>query len=168
VVSEYCAAFAELLDSYAAKGQYPMNGPIEIRVSGLNHTGEVALAGAVEPSLSALRPRPDRPQWDCAVWLDALTLAGTPESDRFCAELEQWLFGNYTGDYAAVRVEWAKGWGYTAKGAWTDPGLLRGGIPGSLTLGQPAGTGWADAIRTLDGYDPHRIFSNTFLDELLV
>jgi hypothetical protein len=24
------------------------------------------------------------------------------------------------GDYAGVRVEWSKGWGYTPAGAWTN------------------------------------------------
>lgn len=165
VIHDYCSAYTDLLRSYEARGSYPMNGPLEIRVSGLNGASEVALPGALEPQLSALRPQPGQ-DWDCAVWLDALTLPGTPEADRFCAELEAWIFGHYTAPQAGVRVEWAKGWGYTPAGAWTNDAILGQGIPASLTRGQGPGDGWAAAARTLDTYDPQRIFGNDFLDGL--
>ena len=167
VVSEYCAFFRELIRRYRDRGEYPMNGPIEIRVSGLNRAGEVALPGALEPQLSALRPRPDHPEWDCAVWIDALTFPGTPGENRFKTELEAWLLGNYTGDYAGVRVEWAKGWGYTGRGAWTSDAVLEETIPASLSAGQAPGDGWRAAVAALDRFDPGRIFSNPFLDRLM-
>jgi FAD/FMN-containing dehydrogenase len=166
VVSEYCGAYRELIHQYQDRGEYPMNGPIEIRVTGLNRSGEVALPGALEPQLSALRPRPDHPDWDCAIWIDALTFPGTPGENRFKTELEAWLLGNYTGDYAAVRVEWAKGWGYTGSGAWTSPGVLGGAIPASFQAGQDRDDGWGAALAALDRYDPGRVFSNAFLDRL--
>jgi FAD/FMN-containing dehydrogenase len=167
VVSEYVAAFRDLLDRWRARGQYPMNGPIEIRVTGLNRAGEALLPGALEPQLSALRPRPDHPGWDCAVWLDALTFPGTPGENEFKAELEAWVLGNYTGDYAAVRVEWAKGWAYTERGAWTSRALLERALPESFAAGQGRGDGWQAALAALDRYDPARIFSNPFLDRLM-
>jgi hypothetical protein len=165
VVSEYYAAYKELIAQYQGRGEYPMNGPIEIRVTGLNQAGEVLLPGALEPQLSALRPRPDHPSWDCAVWLDALTFPGTAGANRFKTELEAWLLGNYTGDYAGVRVEWAKGWGYTERGAWTSDAVLGQGIPDSLAAGP--GDGWSAALAALDSYDPGRVFSNPFLDRLM-
>ena len=166
VVSDYYGAYRELIARYAARGEYPMNGPIEIRVTGLDRTGEVMLPGALEPQLSALRPRPDHPDWDCAVWLDALTFPGTPMENPFKAELEAWLLGNYTGEYAAVRVEWAKGWGYTEAGAWTSPEFLGRTLPASLSAGQGPDDGWSAALAALDRFDPGRIFSNPFLDRL--
>jgi len=167
VVSEYCAAYRDLIDRCRARGQYPMNGPIEIRVTGLNRPGEVLLPGALEPQLSALRPRPDQPGWDCAVWLDALTFPGTPGENVFKTELEAWMLENYTGDYAAVRVEWSKGWGYTGRGAWTSDGLLDHALPDSFSAGQAQGDDWQAALAALDRYDPARIFSNPFLDRLM-
>ena len=121
---------------------------------------------ALEPQRSALRPRPDQPGWDCAVWLDALTFPGTPGENDFKTELEAWLLGNYTGDYAAVRVEWAKGWGYTGRGAWTSPEFLGRTLPDAFSAGQGPDDGWSAALAALDRYDPRRIFSNPFLDRL--
>jgi FAD/FMN-containing dehydrogenase len=167
VVSDYCAAYGELIAQYQARGQYPMNGPLEIRVTGLDRASEVMLPGALEPQLSALRPRPDHPSWDCAVWIDALTFPGTPEENAFKTDLEAWVLGNYTGDYAGVRVEWAKGWGYTPRGAWTSAQLLERALPASLTAGQAPGDDWNAALATLDRYDPGRVFSNAFLDRLM-
>jgi hypothetical protein len=167
VVSEFHLAFSDLAARYQAWGQFPMNGPIEIRVTGLDQPGEVLWPGALEPQLSALRPRPDHPDWDCAVWLNALTFPGTPGENSFKTELEDWVLGNYTGDYAGVRVEWAKGWGYTGRGAWTRASILGSAIPGSLSTGQRPGDDWEQALATLEGYDPGRIFSNPFLDWLM-
>jgi hypothetical protein len=48
-----------------------------------------------------------------AVWLDLLTFPGTPYAEHFYREIEEWLFTTYSGDYALVRPEWSKGWGYT-------------------------------------------------------
>jgi FAD/FMN-containing dehydrogenase len=162
VVSEFYLAYGSLIAKHQDRGEFPMNGPVEIRVTGLNQAGEVLLDGAVEPALSALRPWPGRPGWDCAVWIDALTFPGTPGADAFKTELEAWVLGNYAGAYAGVRVEWAKGWGYTGQGAWTSPGVLGETIPGSF-----APEDWNAALAVLDGYDPGRIFSNPFLDRLM-
>ena len=167
VVHDFTSFYRSLVASYQARGEFPMNGPVEIRVTGLDQAGEVALAGALEPQLSALRPRPDRPGWDCAVWLDALTFPGTPAANSFFTELETWLLAHYTGDYADVRVEWSKGWGYTPAGPWTREALLTSGIPEACQRGQAADDGWAAALRTLNALDPHRLFSNPFLDRLL-
>ena len=167
VVSEFRDAFAGMVRRCQARGEFPMNGPVEIRITGLNQPGEVGLAAARTPQLSALRPRPDHPDWDCAVWIDALTFPGTPGENAFKTELEAWILGNYTGDYAGVRVEWAKGWGYTPAGAWTSAGVLAGSIPGSLSAGQDPEDAWDAALAALDRYDPGRIFSNPFLDRLL-
>jgi hypothetical protein len=46
------------------------------------------------------------------------------------------------------------GWAYTVDGPWTDAGVV--GAAGSSA-----------ASSTLDGFDPHRVFSNAFLDALL-
>jgi hypothetical protein len=167
VVSDFYTYYTNLLDQYEANGQYPMNGPIEFRVTGLDVTGDVDLSGAQQPQLGPLRPRPDQPAWNCAVWIDALTIPGTPNADEFYAQLESWMLSNYTGSYAAVRFEWSKGWAYTSSGGWSNTSVLGTTIPATYTTGQAAGDGWANALATLDSYDPYRVFSNPFLDQLM-
>ncbi|AUX46488.1 FAD-linked oxidase [Sorangium cellulosum] len=165
VVAEFTSAYQSKLDTYCAQGRFPINSPVEIRVTGLDDPGDVEVAGAETPALSAARYRPDHPEWDVAVWLDVLTFPGTPDADVFYAEIEAWIFSNYTGSYATVRPEWSKGWGYTGAGAWTNTSVLTSTIPAELESGPSPG--WTFAVTTLDRYDPHRVFSNPFLDALL-
>jgi hypothetical protein len=136
-------------------------------VTGLDTPSDVEIASATSPQLSALRLRPDQPNWDVAVWFDILTMPGTPYADQFYRGIEQWMFSNYTGSYAAVRPEWSKGWAYTTTAAWSDPTMLGSTIPNALRAGQSVGDNWDSALATLDTYDPHRVFSNAFLDSFM-
>ena len=167
VVSDFYSYYTGLINQFASNGQYPMNGPIELRVTGLDQTSDVGVSGAQQPQLGVLRPRPDQPSWNCCVWIDALTIPGTPHANDFYTELEAWMFQNYTGSYAAVRFEWSKGWAYTSAGGWSNASMLSSTIPAMYTTGQAAGDGWSAALATLDAYDPARIFSNPFLDTLM-
>ncbi|XXY44886.1 cholesterol oxidase substrate-binding domain-containing protein [Sorangium sp. So ce269] len=165
VVSEFASVYQSKLDAYRSQGRFPINSPVEIRVTGLDDPSDVDVAGAEAPALSAVRRRPDHPEWDVAVWLDILTFPGTPDADAFYAEMESWIFSNYAGSYATVRPEWSKGWGYTEAGAWTSTTMLTSTIP--LEFESGPSPSWSFAIATLDRYDPHRIFTNPFLDALL-
>ncbi|MEZ4216548.1 MAG: cholesterol oxidase substrate-binding domain-containing protein [Myxococcota bacterium] len=166
VVHEFVQRYQQQLSSYMAQGKYPINGPMEIRVTGLDEPGEVQHASPQPPALSALVERTDHPEWDVAVWLDLLTVPGTPDAGAFYAELEAWMYQNYSGNYAAVRVEWSKGWGYTSAGPWTSAAMIDDIVPESLRIGRPPGQDWDDAITRLDALDPHRVFTNAFLDDL--
>ncbi|MGC9669306.1 cholesterol oxidase substrate-binding domain-containing protein [Planosporangium sp. 12N6] len=165
VVHEFTRFYSRRLDEYAAAGRFPVNGALEIRVTGLDRPGDTGLPGAVPAALSALSPRPDHPDWDVAVWFDVLTLPGTAYAGEFYREVEQFLFTTFAGSSAATRVEWSKGWGYTDRAAWSEPATLTGRIPASFPAGPD--TGWRWAVDTLDRYDPHRVFTNPFLDALL-
>jgi len=167
VVYEFYTYYSNLVNQYAANGQYPMNGPTEFRVTGLDQTSDVVMSGAQQAQLSALRPRPDQPSWNCAVWIDALTIPGTPHADEFYTQLEAWLLSNYTGTYAGVRFEWSKGWGYTTTSAWSNTTALGTTIPAMYSTGQAAGDGWSAALATLDSYDPNRIFAGPLHDQLM-
>ena len=164
VVSDFTTYYQHRLAAYRRRGQYPMNGPVEIRVTGLDVPTDVDEGEAVPPALSAVRPRPDHPEWDVAVWLDVLTIPDTPYANQLFQEIETWLFSHY-GD-AAVRPEWSKGWAYTEAAAWTSQPVLTHTIPDAYRAGQSAGDDWDWAIATLAAYDPHRIFSNEFLDRI--
>lgn len=166
VVSDFFSQYESLVASYRAKGLYPMNGPIEIRASGLDRGANVLVAGAEPPSLSALLERTDQPQWDTALWLNMLTIPGTPSSYNFYSDMAAWAIGNYSGSYGCVRVEWSKGWAYTSKGPWTDTNAMTVTIPNDYRVGRSASENWDWALATYDVLDPHRIFSNPLLDAL--
>lgn len=167
VVSTVFAYLSGTLAAYRAQGRYPVNGPWEVRVTGLDDPADCAVPGAREPILSAVRPRADRPDFDTAVWLDVLTLPGTPDADEFYAGFERFLREEFDGADAAIRPEWSKGWAYGADGAWTDPDFLHAAIPAGVQAGQAAPDGWAAALSTLDRLDPHGVYGNAFLDELM-
>ena len=166
VVYDFYTQYQSLLSAYAAQGQYPMNGPLEIRVTGLDQPSEAGVSGAVVPSLSALAPRPDQPQWNVCVWIDMLTIPTTPQCNAFYTQMEQWIYSHYTGSYAAPRPEWSKGWAYTTAGPWTNTSMLTAAIPAGVNAGQ-SGDVFGAAVATLNSYDPHGVFSNTFLSTLL-
>ncbi|WP_425559575.1 cholesterol oxidase substrate-binding domain-containing protein [Kitasatospora terrestris] len=164
-VSEFAAEYERLLTEYQQRGEYPVNGAVEIRATGLDDPAATGIPGAQPPLLSALRPHPDHPEWDTALWLDVLSLPGTPTLHRFCRDLEQALLRTFDGTRAGLRVEWSKGWAYTDTAAWSDPDMLARTIPDSLrTAGHP---GWDEAVTALDRHDPHHVFGNPFLDGLL-
>ncbi len=165
VVSDFYAQYTSRLQYYAGLGEYPMNGPVEIRVTGLDHPSDVG-HGAQSPILSSVRPRPDQPGWDVAVWLDMGTLPVTPGFSRFYADMESWIWSHYTGSYATVRPEWSKAWACTSAAPWTSAAILGTTIPAAVSAGQASGDGWATAVSTLTGYDPGSVFSNPFLDTL--
>jgi FAD/FMN-containing dehydrogenase len=167
VLNEFSVWYKAKLAAYQAQGKFPINGPVEIRCSGLDRPADVKVPSSGSPQLSAARPRSDHPEWDTAVWFDVLTIAGTPNSIAFYREMEQWMYGNYSGSYATVRPEWSKGWAYSSSAGWSDPTMLGTTIPNSYRTGQPAGDNWDTARATLNTYDPHRIFSNGFIDQLL-
>ncbi|BFV60812.1 cholesterol oxidase substrate-binding domain-containing protein [Kitasatospora sp. CMC57] len=164
-VSEFAAYYQRLLTEYQQRGEYPVNGAVEIRVTGLDDPAACGVPGAQAPLLSALRPDPARPEWDTAVWVDVLSLPGTPGLHRFCRELEQFLLRTFDGTRAGLRVEWSKGWAYTEDAAWADPDVLGRAIPDSLRT--DGGPGWDEAVAVLDRHDPHRVFGNPLLDGLL-
>ncbi|MDI2125134.1 cholesterol oxidase substrate-binding domain-containing protein [Yinghuangia seranimata] len=168
VVNEFYTYYKNALDTYAAQGRYPMNGPLEIRVTGLDNPADAQVAGAVTPTLSAIRGRSDHPEWDVAVWLDILTVPGTPYNEQFYRETEQFVLGNYSGTYAMVRPEWSKGWGYSGTAAWSDPTILGTTVPNMYRTGVPAGSNWDSAVSAFNQYDPYKVFSNGFLNGLLV
>ncbi|MFD0272963.1 cholesterol oxidase substrate-binding domain-containing protein [Kitasatospora sp. NPDC127111] len=165
VVAEFADHYRKSLADHQARGEFPVNGAVEIRVTGLDDPAWCGVPGARPPLLSALRPRPDRPEWDTAVWLDVLALPGTPGLHRFARELEQFLLCTFDGTRAGVRVEWSKGWAYTDEAAWADPDVLDRVIPASHRDG--GGPGWDEAVAVLDRHDPYRVFGNPFLDRLL-
>jgi FAD/FMN-containing dehydrogenase len=163
VVSDFYTQYTSLLASYQGNGQFPMNGPVEIRVTGLD---QPSTPSAQQPILSSVRPRPDHPEWDVTVWLDMGTLPITNGYSQFYAQMEAWIWSHYTGSYATVRPEWSKAWACTPTAPWTNSATLASTIPAAISAGQASGDNWPAAAAILKKYDPDGIFSSPFLDTL--
>jgi len=173
-VSAFAAQFQVMLAKYAALGKYPINSPLEIRVTALDSAGSVppAMGAGADsrPVISSLSVDKETIAngWDVALWLDVLTLPGTKYSDEFYAELEEWFVNTYNGTEARVVPEWSKGWAYTsANGPWTNAGFMehiRMGFMGTRS----ADDDWNYEVQTLSKYDKHGLFVNPLLDELFV
>jgi len=166
VLSEFHQKYLSMQQAYRDRGEYPMNGPVEIRVTGMDRPEDCLVPGAQVPLLSAARPWTGHPEWDCVIFFNILSVPGTPVSARYYAELEEWFYANYPS-YAGVRVEWSKGWAYTEAGAYTNDLTLGARIPASFTLGMAQDAGFRAAVDMLDAMDPHRVFSTKFLDRLM-
>jgi FAD/FMN-containing dehydrogenase len=167
VVSEFTAAYSARLAEYGARGSHPVNGPLEIRVTGLDRPADCGVPGALSPQLSPLRPRPDHPEWDTAVWFDMTTVPTTPDCRAFYADMEQWIRSRFTGGYASARPEWSKEWAASPAGAWTDRTTIREAIPDAYRAGQPHDDDWDTAVATLRALDPAGVLTSDFLDELM-
>ncbi|TQI80516.1 FAD binding domain-containing protein [Serratia fonticola] len=155
-----------MLEKYAREGKYPINGPVEIRITGLDYLSDLDIASNVEPSLSALKKVADRPDIDCAIWFDVLTMPGTSGAEEFYAELEEWIYNQFNTDTSIVRVEWSKGWAYTSSKAWANNDVIRNKIPASyITNGN--NDEWNDCMQKLTQFDPHGVFLTQFVNQLL-
>lgn len=168
IVRDVRQVTTELIQRYRAQDMFPINGRIGLRVTGLDQPADAG-AGAVAPALSALAPRPDRPEWDVAVWVDMLSLPGTRQSAPFLREVEERFFALFNGVTrdATVRPEWSKGWAYTDAGPWQHATMLAGTLPNLFNEGRLASAGWRAAMTTLDRLDPGRVFSSPLLDRLM-
>jgi FAD/FMN-containing dehydrogenase len=160
VVHELHVEYQRRVEAYRARGRYPINGAMQIRVTSVDRADDSLAPGAEAPALSAIHPPADHPEWDTAVWFNLFTLPGTPGASTFYAELEAWAHANYSG-YASFRPEWSKSWAFTEAGQHTDREAIERTIPASY------GDRWASARATFDRLDPHRVLTNPFLDRLL-
>jgi FAD/FMN-containing dehydrogenase len=167
VLSGFTHKVRGLSAEYEARGLYPLNGPIELRVCGLDDPGDSGAGGADSPVLSPTRPVPRRPDWNVAIWTNVLTFAATPGAQPFLRELQQWLLAEHRGEHSIVRPEWSKGWAYSGKTLWSDRRVLRRVIPRAISAGRRRNDDWDWAVTRLDHYDPHRVFSNSFMDRFL-
>jgi FAD/FMN-containing dehydrogenase len=159
-VFEFAQHFDAKLRTYKKQGLYPINGPVEIRVTGLDTpcAGGPAAASPLLSSLTFDATARER-GYDIALWIDVLTLPGTPHSKRFYAELDEWIFENYAS-YARPLPEWSKGYAYDGDaGPWRNEARLE-------AIRAAYGPAWKEHVGTLQRADPANLFTNAFLDRL--
>ena len=128
VVYDFYTQYQSMLSAYAAQGQYPMNGPLEIRVTGLDQPAK--------PAPAARWCRPSR-RWPPG----RISRSGTCASGSTCSPFRRprcaisstcrWSSGSTatTPAPSGSRPEWSKGWAYTAAGLWTNTTMLNSTIP---------------------------------------
>lgn len=171
-IADFTTKFTDMLAEYQQKSLYPINSPMEIRVTALDEfpPGQTTLS----PVISALSydQVSQSNGWDVAVWFDVLTVQpeGDPQqANAFYAELETWIsqhFGN--AEQYRINPEWSKGWAYTSQnGAWTNSAYLEQ-IRENFTTGRTTSPTWADEVAALAKYDASNLFSNPFLQTLFV
>ncbi|GGM50775.1 hypothetical protein GCM10012275_22050 [Longimycelium tulufanense] len=159
VVSDFYRMLQDKLERYRGRGAYPMNGPLEVRVTELDDPSKSGVPSAVTPLLSAIKPSAKHPDFDVAVWFDVLTIPGTAASNEFFREIEGWVLDHYSGDYALVRPEWSKGWAYGTDGAWTDHEFISKKIPTAFGGGTDGRAHWDRAAGHYGKLDPHGVFA---------
>lgn len=167
VIHDFAHWFSERIEHYRSLGQFPLNGPVEIRCCGLDQPEDVLVPSAGPPTIASTRPRPDHPEWDTAIWLNVLGVPGTPGMFAFYREMEQWMRQRYNGSDSTFRPEWSKGWAFGPDLPYTDEQILTQGLPDTYREGVPSDENWDSARAVYNRLDPHRVFSNTFIDTLL-
>lgn len=163
--NDFYVQYTSMLASYQDKGQFPVNGPVELRFTTIDYVDDLGVSGAKPPSIAATRPiDPSNQALDTVFWVDSLTMPGTPNSDQFYSEFEAWLISKWGKSAIRLRPEWSKGWAYTSdQGAWTNSEIITTEIP--LEYNQPDQFDWTK--RTLAKYDKSNIYTNTLLNSLL-
>lgn len=173
-IAEFAAKFQELLSKYENDNKFPINSPLEIRVTDLDSTYRVSSVTEDSPgrpvisSLATDKSTEDK-GWNVALWLDVLTLPGTNSSNQFYAELEEWFLEYFVGE-KGLRVipEWSKGWAYTPnEGPWNNPKFFEH-IRQTFTTSRESNDDWQYEISTLAKYDRYNLFLSPILENLFV
>ncbi|MFD2176032.1 cholesterol oxidase substrate-binding domain-containing protein [Veronia pacifica] len=158
---DFTQVYLRLQDKYASRGQYPMAGPMEIRITGTDTTNGLNILGAKPPAFSATTATTDS-SLDSVVWLDLLTFSDMPEMGALYQEIENWLYEKLPAEQ--IRVEWSKGWGYNASGPWQNHDFIANTLRDTFAS---ATSTYENTVARLRRYDPHYLFSSPFIKKLV-
>ena len=160
VVSTFYDYLSSTLERYRAEGRFPVNGPWEVRVTGLDDPADCGVTDAQPALLSTTRPYPGRAV-DTAVWLRVNTLTRTTDSQRFYAELDLWTRATFTDPHESVQPEWTND---TVQPDWTNetvrPEWTKDDRPAEAD--DALSVALSTASMTLNRLDPHRICVSSF------
>lgn len=165
-IADFTAKFDAMLESYRQQDKYPINSPLEIRVTGLDSSD--GMPGTARPTISGLATDDAtiKNGWDVAVWFDVLTLPGTPYENDFYEEMEEWFLDRFKEPNAKVFPEWSKGWAYTgAAGPWNNSAFMQH-IRDGFTKDRKTDDNWAWQKSTMEKYDAKGIFQGKLLNDL--
>ena len=156
VVSTFYDYLSSTLERYRAEGRFPVSGPWEVRVTGLDDPADCGVTDARPAQLSATatRPHADRaPNFDTAefnaantaVWLRVSTLTRNADSQRFYAELDAWTRATFTDPHETVRPDWTN-----------DDDVPDGDDDDAWSAALTT------ASTTFNRLDPHRVYAGSF------
>ncbi|CAG7823231.1 unnamed protein product [Allacma fusca] len=156
--------YKDLLQNYASRGLFPINGPLEVRVTGVDDPDDVMMESAQDVGIAATSPVRSMGTpgtFDTVVWVDVLTFPKTENITDFMAELESAYYEKFDGRSALIRVEWSKGWAYngTASSPWQNTTVMTKATKDDFS-------DWSFTRRVLNGFDPFAIFTNKLLQDL--
>jgi hypothetical protein len=172
-VADCTAQFSRMLADYQARELWPINSPLEIRVTALDDPSQVRTPSGQAPAspvISALSVDPvvQNAKWDVACWFDVLTIIPQGDPQRayeFYEEFESWIYTHFEDGFRVV-PEWSKGWAYTADaGAWTNEAIIDAARQ-TFTDQRPADDTWSWEEQTLARYDSKGLFFDSFLEQL--
>jgi hypothetical protein len=169
-ISDFAAQFESMLTKYQNQFKFPINSPLEIRVTGLDSGDDMPSFNnnpAGRPVISSLATDAETIEnnWDVALWLDVLTIPGTQYSNEFFQELEEWFLQRFTSPKAKVVPEWSKGWAYTAAGPWTNTSFMDT-VKKGFTTARDKDDNWDWEAATLAKYDSHNIYQSKLTETL--
>lgn len=159
--------YTGLLQSFQAAGRYPVNGPLEIRLTGIDRPSDSLVSGARDVWLSPARRVAFRPDLDTVIWIGALTQPGTPGADDFFRQLEVAFYNQFATGDTVMRVEWSKAWAFTTTQPWEDERRLDTDIPQGISAGQQSGSTFTNAASLLYDTDPYRLVQAPLHQRLL-
>ena len=152
----------EMVRGYGERGRAPITNCLEMRVTGIDRAEEVGVAGAVPVTLSPARPLAGS-NVDRVIWLDLVTMPGTPYANQFLAEFEEWLWERWP-EPGTLRAEWSKAWAFTSEGPWTNEAVVE-----AIKRSYDDGFGteaFRQAATVLARYDAAHLYSSPLLDRL--
>jgi len=160
VLNRFFTFYENLIQTYANQNVYPISGPLEIRISGLD-TGINSIPGTRAPTLSPLKPVEHHPEIDTAIWLDCLTLHNAPRVHEMMSKVETFLVTELASPDVVVRPEWSKGFAYTNQSGWSNAEFLSDYTPRIYGMED-----WNFTVSVFKKYDPQGVFTNKFLRQL--
>ncbi len=167
VASDFFTQLQTMIKQYAANGQYPVNGAMEIRLTTVDEPDSTGVTDPAPAALAATHPvNPLDPTIDTVIWLNVGYITGTPGAFEFFTALEAWLikaYGSNSPNY--LRPEWSKAFAYTSSGPWTNTATLQY-IRDAYSQSTDGTFSFDWAAETLSEYDGANLFTNPFLTQL--
>ena len=164
--------YNELILEFDSHRKWPMNGPIEFRISSLDSSEYINTENGEDParpvisSVSADRLSEEN-GWDICLMIEITTLPISDSLNEFYFLFEEWILYTFTGIFARARPEWSKGAAYTKDGPWTNQAVLRY-IRESFTTGRTSDDDWQWETETLEKYDSKNIFQSAMTQQLFI
>lgn len=154
----YMNEYNRLLKKYQKDNKFPINAPVEIRITGIDDPALLNIPGAEPPLLAASAPmHPDRKELDTVFWVDILTMPETPYVAEFYTEMEAFMYKTWPDN---LRPEWSKGWAFNDKGGWQNLHVLHKVIPQYYAATLPR------AKQILEKYDPKNVYTNWLINQI--